>query len=58
MDIVTKEKKSCTAYRKPGSHKSEKGRPPKKGAAVHELFVSHAGQFHFVKNLLKVIVWH
>ena len=47
MDIVTKAKKSCTAYHKPGPRKPGKGRPPKKGAAVHlkELFVSHAGQF-------------
>ncbi|MEH2929272.1 transposase [Candidatus Ventrimonas sp. KK005] len=47
MDIVTKAKKSCTAYQKPGPRKPGRGRPPKKGAAVHlkELFVSHAGQF-------------
>lgn len=47
MDIVTKAKKSCTAYQKPGSRRPGRGRPPKKGAAVHlkELFVSQAGQF-------------
>ena len=47
MDIVTKAKKSCTAYHKPGPRKPGRGRPPKKGAAVHlkELFVSRAGQF-------------
>ncbi len=47
MDIVTKAKKSCTAYHKPGPRKPGRGRPPKKGAAVHlkELFISHAGQF-------------
>ena len=47
MDIVTKAKKSCTAYQKPGPRKPGRGRPPKKGAAVHlkELFASHAGQF-------------
>lgn len=47
MEIVTKAKKSCTAYEKPGPRKPGRGRPPKKGAAVHlkELFVSHAGQF-------------
>lgn len=47
MEIVTKAKKSCTAYEKPGPRKPGRGRPPKKGTAVHlkELFVSHAGQF-------------
>lgn len=47
MDIVTKAKKSCTAYHKPGPRKTGRGRPPKKGAVVRlkELFVSHAGQF-------------
>lgn len=47
LDIVTKAKKSCTAYQKPGPRKPGRGRPPKKGAAVHlkELFASHAGQF-------------
>lgn len=47
MDIVTKAKKSCTAYQKPGSRRPGRGRPPKKGAAVHlkELFVSQAEQF-------------
>ena len=47
MDIVTKAKKSCTAYQKPGPRKPGKGRPPKKGASVHlkELFFSHAGEF-------------
>ena len=47
MDIVTKAKKSCTAYQKPGPRKPGRGRPPKKGAAVHlkDLFGSHAGQF-------------
>ena len=40
MDIVTKAKKSCTACRKPGPRKPGRGRPPKKGVAVHlkELF--------------------
>ena len=47
MDIVTKAKKSCTAYQKPGPRKPGRGRPPKKGAAVHlkDLFASRAGQF-------------
>ncbi len=43
MEIVTKAKKSCTAFEKPGPRKPGRGRLPKKGAAVHlkELFVSH-----------------
>lgn len=47
MEIVTKAKKSCTAFHKPGPRKPGRGRPPKKGAAVHlkGLFVSHNGQF-------------
>ena len=47
MEIVTKAKKSCTAFRKPGPRKPGRGRPPKKGTAVHlkELFVSHKEQF-------------
>ena len=47
MEIVTKAKKSCTAFEKPGPRKPGKGRPRKKGAAVHlkELFVSQAEKF-------------
>jgi len=47
MEIITKAKKSCTAYEKPGPRKPGRGRPPKKGAAVHlkELFISHKDQF-------------
>ena len=47
MEIVTKAKKSCTAFEKPVSHKPRRGRPSKKGAAVHlkELFTSHKEQF-------------
>ena len=47
MEIVTKAKKSCTAFHKPGPRKPGRGRQPKKGAAVHlkELFVSHNEQF-------------
>ena len=47
MDIVTKAKKSCIAYHKPGPRKPGRGRPPKKGAVVHlkELFISHTGLF-------------
>ena len=47
MEIVTKAKKSCTAFQKPGPRKPGRGRPPKKGAAVHlkELFISHKEQF-------------
>ena len=48
MEIITKAKKSCTAFEKPGSRKPGRGRPRKKGVAVHlmELFVSHREQFH------------
>lgn len=47
MEIITKAKKSCTAFEKPGSRKPGRGRPPKKGAAVHlkELFITLAGEF-------------
>ena len=47
VEIVTKAKKSCTAFEKPGPKKPGRGRPPKKGAAVHlkELFTSHKSQF-------------
>lgn len=47
MEIVTKAKKSCTAFEKPGPRKPGRGRPPKKGATVHlkELFTSRAGEF-------------
>ena len=30
MEIITKAKKSCTAYRKAGSCKPRRGQPPKK----------------------------
>lgn len=47
MEIITKAKKSCTAFQKPGARKPGRGRPAKKGAAVHlkELFISHKDQF-------------
>ena len=47
LEIVTKTKKSCTAYEKPVPRKPGRGRPPKKGTAVHlrELFVSRKDQF-------------
>ena len=47
MEIITRAKKSCTAFEKPGPRKPGRGRPPKKGAAVHlkELFTSRAGEF-------------
>lgn len=47
MEIVTKAKKSCVAFQKPIPRKPGRGRPPKKGAAVHlkELFNSHKEQF-------------
>lgn len=48
MEIVTKAKRSCTAFQKPGPRKPGRGRPPKKGASVHlkELFVSSRELFH------------
>ena len=47
MEIITKAKKSCTAFEKPGSQKPGRGHPPKKGTAVHlkELFITLAGEF-------------
>ena len=47
MEIITKAKKSCTAFEKPGSQKPGRGHPPKKGTAVHlkELFITRAGEF-------------
>ena len=47
MEIITKAKKSCTAFEKPVSRKPGRGRPPKKGAAVHlkELFMTLSGEF-------------
>ncbi|MEH2933087.1 hypothetical protein VSQ48_25020, partial [Candidatus Ventrimonas sp. KK005] len=46
-EIVTKAKKSCTAFEKPAPRKPGRGRPPKKGAAIHlkELFKTHGEQF-------------
>lgn len=47
MEIITKAKKSCTAFEKPAFRRPGRGRPPKKGAAVHlmELFISRREQF-------------
>ncbi len=47
LEIVTKAKKSCVAYEKPGPKKPGRGRPPKKGASVRlkELFISRAEEF-------------
>ncbi len=47
MEIVTKAKRSCTAFEKPGPRRPGRGRPAKKGASVHlkELFVSRKEQF-------------
>lgn len=47
MEIVTKAKRSCTAFEKPGPKKPGRGRPPKKGPAVHlkELFSLCSSQF-------------
>lgn len=51
MEIITKAKKSCTAFEKPAPRKPGRGRPSKKGAAVHlkELFVSHKELFQDTK---------
>ena len=47
MEIATKAKRSCTAFERPGPRKPGRGRPAKKGAAVHlkELFASRREQF-------------
>lgn len=47
MEIVTKAKRSCTAYEKPVPKKPGRGRPPKKGRTVHlrELFSLRSSQF-------------
>lgn len=47
MEIVTKAKRSCTAFEKPGPKKPGRGRPSKKGKAVHlmGLFDSCRDQF-------------
>ena len=54
MEIITKAKKSCTAFEKPSSRRPGRGRPPKKGAAVRlkELFVTHKEQFREAKTEL------
>lgn len=51
MEIITKAKKSCTAFERPAPRKPGRGRPPKKGATVHlkELFVSHKELFQETK---------
>jgi len=47
MEIITKAKKSCTAYRDPVPRGKKRGRPPKKGDPVKlmGLFASSAGDF-------------
>lgn len=51
MEIITKAKKSCTAFEKPAPRKPGRGRPPKKGKTIHlkELFLSHKKLFQEVK---------
>ena len=51
LEIVTKAKKSCTAFEKPAPRKSGRGRPPKKGSTVHlkELFVCRKEEFQEAK---------
>lgn len=46
LHIVTRAKKNCTAYEKPGAYKG-RGRRPVHGAAVHlkDLFISDAASF-------------
>ncbi len=59
MEIVTKAKKSCTAFQKPGPRKPGRGRPPKKGDAVHlkGLFASHKEQFMETETGPMSILW-
>ena len=47
MEIVTKAKRSCVAFEKPAPRKAGRGRPPKKGHAVHlrELFLFRKENF-------------
>ena len=47
LEIVSKAKKSCTAFEKPVPKKPGRGRPPKKGTSIHlkELFASRKEQF-------------
>ena len=47
LEIVTKAKKSCTAFEKPAPKRPGRGRPPKKGEAVHlkELFETREERF-------------
>lgn len=47
MHLVTKAKKSCTAYEQPGERKAGRGRSPKKGKIVKlkELFSSKSKEF-------------
>lgn len=54
MQIVTKAKKNCTAYEKPAPRTAKRGRPSKKGAAVHleVLFSSQREQFLETEFLL------
>ena len=49
MEIVTKAKRNCTAFEKPG-----RGRPPKKGKAIHlkDLFESRKEQFREAEMVL------
>jgi len=47
MEIITKAKKSCTAYQDPEPRRKKRGRPPKKGRPVKlmSLFTSCSGDF-------------
>ncbi len=48
MEIITKAKKSCTAFEKPAPRKPGRGHPPKKRPAVHlkDLFLTQKENFH------------
>ena len=54
MEIVSKAKRNCTAYEKPAPRSSKRGRPPKKGDAVHleKLFSSRREQFLETETML------
>ena len=51
MEIITKAKKSCTAFEKPAPRKPGRGRSPKKGTAVHlkDLFLTQKENFREVE---------
>lgn len=58
LEIVTKAKKNWVAYEKPAPKKPGRGRPPKKGAAIHlkELFKSHKERF--LETQMELYLFH